>query len=88
MEFQIIKDLRRNAEIVWSPEEKMLYSRHGKRYGKIEYICYNKVLHNNYIVKKNAKKMKKKEKKEKKNKKKNKNFYTNNKNKKKRKEKK
>lgn len=76
MEFEVIKGLRRNSKVVWTPEEKYLYARQCERSGKTEYICYQKILYDQYIVKKNAEKMeknnKKKSKKNKKNKKKSK----------------
>lgn len=63
MEYQLIKGLRRNAQIVWSPTEQFLYARQCERNDKIEHICYQKILYDQYIIKKNTEKMKKKNKK-------------------------
>lgn len=67
MEYQFIKGQRRTANLVWSPEEKILYSRQCIRNGKVEYMCYQKLLHDKYRLKeirrkivKNKKMMKRK----------------------------
>lgn len=63
MEYQLIKGFRRNANVVWSPQERYLYAHQCERNNRIEYICYQKILHDQYVVRKNKEKMKKKNKK-------------------------
>lgn len=69
MKYELIKGFRRNANVLWSPDEKFLYTQQCERNGKVEYICYQRILYDKYIVEENRKKMKKKKEKNKQSKK-------------------